>query len=144
MGLSFLGRGKTLAKVLVGIWHICGAAIGGAIVGGILGWLGLISSLAHWRIEIVIVSCSFALWHGISRRPVRLGFRHQVPRVWERTMTMGPRYFLWGALLGSGIATRIYHSSLLVLLAVQLTSGPVWGPCQEPSSVPLGKCQPLF
>lgn len=38
-------------------------------------------------------------------------------------MSIVPRYFLWGILLGCGVATPILHSALLVLLGVQLTAG---------------------
>ena len=37
------------------------------------------------------------------------------------------RYFLWGVLLGSGVATPILSSAFLVLLSAQLTSGILLG-----------------
>jgi hypothetical protein len=37
------------------------------------------------------------------------------------------RYVLWGALLGSGVATPILSSAVLVLLGAQLTAGVLLG-----------------
>ncbi len=38
-----------------------------------------------------------------------------------------PCYFLWGMLLGSGVATIIPYSAFLLILVTQLTSGVVLG-----------------
>lgn len=38
-----------------------------------------------------------------------------------------PRYFLWGVLLGCGVATVIPYTSFIVLLAAEATSGPIIG-----------------
>ncbi len=42
-------------------------------------------------------------------------------------MPPGRRYFLWGAMLGSGCATLIPYSSFLLLLGTQLTAGVMLG-----------------
>jgi len=127
MSLGLLGRGQVWRKTYLGVLHVIGAALGGMIVGGLLGWLGLLLSLSAWRPELVIAIAAFALWQSLSRRPATLGLQRQVPRAWARTMAPGPRFFFWGVLLGSGIATVIPYSAFLVLLATQLTSGIVLG-----------------
>jgi hypothetical protein len=52
-----------------------------------------------------------------------LGRQRQVPQAWAQTMLPRRRFFLWGTLLGSGLATSMYHSAFLVLLAAQLGAG---------------------
>jgi hypothetical protein len=105
--------------------HILGSAVGGLLCGSILGWVGQIFSLPSiqvWTISFVLL---IALWYAI-KRPLRpLGLNRQVPREWSKFMPVGIRYFLWGVLLGSGIATLIPHSLFLVVFAYQLTSGLV-------------------
>jgi hypothetical protein len=107
--------------------HISGAALGGAAIGGILGWLGSLFLLATWRLEIIVPLTAFALWQSLSKRPLRLGCQRQVPRQWNQTLPPGSRYFFWGLLLGSGVITIIPYSSFLVVLGVQLTSGTLLG-----------------
>lgn len=127
MGLGFLGRGKVWRTVYLGILHVLGAALGGAIVGVLLGWLGSLLLSSAWRPVAIVVIAAFALWQSLSHYPKRLGVRRQVPRKWAVTMAPAPRYFLWGMLLGSGVATVIIYSVFLILLVTQLTSGATLG-----------------
>jgi hypothetical protein len=53
--------------------------------------------------------------------------RRQVPRGWIRAYGAPRAYAVWGALLGSGVATIVPHSAYLVLLAAELVSGPKAG-----------------
>ena len=122
MGLSpGRGGGRQTAE-LAGL-HLLGAALAGALVGGVLGGVGWLLGLAAWRPWLVGAAALWALGLGLRRRPLRLGRQRQVPQAWNRTMPPGRRYLLWGALLGSGVATPVYHSAVLVLLAAQLTAG---------------------
>ncbi len=127
MGLDLLGRGKKVQAVRASILHLLGAILGGAFVGGLLGWLGSLLSLSTWRPEIIGAIAAFALWHSVSRRPPKLGPRRQVPRKLRYPKSLVAYYFLCGALLGCGIATLIPYSCLLVILGTQLTSGVVLG-----------------
>ena len=127
MGLASFGQRKTQYTLFLSIIHVIGAAIGGAMTGVILGSIGTLLSLGQWRsLAILLVAC-FALWQGWTHRPATLGLKRQVPRSWGRTMAPTPRYLLWGMLLGSGIATLIPYSALLVLLTAQTTSGILVG-----------------
>ncbi len=107
--------------------HLGGAALGGALVGGFLGEVGTWLSIAPWRPWIILLLAGFALWHSIAHRAPRLGLRRQVPRSWSYTMPVLPRYFLWGMLLGSGLATGIYYAVFIVLLGAQFASGILLG-----------------
>ncbi len=127
MGLGFLGRGKVWRTVYLAILHVLGAALGGAIVGVLFGWLGSLLLLSTWRPIAITFIAAFALWQSLSHYPKRLGLRRQVPRKWAVTMPPAPRFFLWGMLLGSGVATVIIYSVFLILLVTQLTSGAVLG-----------------
>lgn len=129
MGLHSLGRGRKnrYRTISVALLHMLGAVIGGAIVGGGLGLLGTVLSLKDWRPPIIALSVGIALWHSIRRYPRSLGRRRQVPQKWIHVIPLSLCYFLWGALLGSGIATLIPYSSFVVLLGAQFTSGPILG-----------------
>src|SRR5713101_925386 len=127
MGLNLLGRGKKQPVVWAGTLHLVGAILGGASLGGLLGWLGSLFRLTIWRPEIIAAIAVFALWHSLNRQPPKLGPRCQVPRTWKYSLPIEIYYFLCGALLGCGIATLIPYSSFLVILGSQLTSGVVLG-----------------
>jgi hypothetical protein len=127
MGLDFLGRGRRWGRIQIGSIHILGAAFGGALVGGLLGWLGSLLSLSIWRPEIIVVIAIFALWHSVSSRPTKLGCQRQVPRKLKHFSSIQVYYFYCGAQLGCGVATLIPYSCLLVILGAQLTSGFVLG-----------------
>lgn len=127
MGLDLLGRGKKGQAVRASILHLLGAILGGAFVGGLLGWLGSLLSLSTWRPEIIGAIAAFALWHSVSCQSPKLGPRCQVPRTWKYPLPVEAYYFLCGALLGCGTATLIPYSCFLVLLGTQLTSGVVLG-----------------
>ena len=122
MGLSPGRGGGRRTAGLAGL-HLLGAALAGALVGGVLGGVGWLLGLAAWRPWLVGAAALWALGLGLRRRPLRLGRQRQVPQAWNRTMPPGRRYLLWGALLGSALATPVYHSAALVLLAAQLGAG---------------------
>lgn len=123
MGLSFLGRGRVRTAVKLRGLHVTGAILGGAGTGVVLGGIGTLLMLPDFRPWLVgaIAAVAFAL--AVGSRPVQLGRQVQVPRAWNQTMPPGRRYFFWGALLGSGVATPILTSAFLVLLAAQVTGG---------------------
>src|SRR4051812_8063468 len=124
MGLSHLGRG---GAARIRVTHLVGAAIGGMLVGAVLGSVGAMLGLATWRAWLVGASTVLALVVALSRRPIPLGRQRQVPREWNQTMSPARRYLLWGAMLGAGVATPIFTSAVLVLLGAQLTAGVALG-----------------
>lgn len=127
MTMGLLGREGNRKIAYLGFTHVLGAAIGGAIVGGLLGIIGQLLSLLMWRKELILIVTIFALWQSVTRRPARLGIQRQVPRTWIHTMPLELCNFLWGMLLGSGVATVIPYSAFLILLTTQLTSGLILG-----------------
>lgn len=127
MGLGFLGRGMGIKGVcqrtfLAGV-HVVGGAVGGALVGGCLGLAGFVLGMNIVRPIAVVLAVALALWYAIARHPWRLGISRQVPRKWAHTMMPVCRYFLWGVLLGTGVATIIPYSVSLIFLITQLTVG---------------------
>jgi hypothetical protein len=127
MGLGFLGRGRARMAAQLGGLHLVGAALGGAVAGGVLGLIGALLHLPDWRFWVIGATAVVASALAIGSRPVQLGRQCQVPRTWERTMPPRRRYLLWGAMLGCGVATPILSSAFLVLLGAQLTIGPWLG-----------------
>src|SRR5215207_4977442 len=123
VGLGLLGRGGT--RQALGLWalHVSGAALAGALLGGLVGGIGALAGLAAWRPWIVIGATFLALGLGLRRQPPKLGR----PRRWAPGTPPSRVYLVWGAMLGSGVATPIFHTAFLVLLAAQLTGGLVLG-----------------
>lgn len=126
MGLGFLGRGRMNKALPIGLVHVFGAALGGAVTGGLIGWLGAALSLPSWRSLVVGLALLYALALSGRRRPLQFSWQRQAPR-WGRTLPPYPRFLLWGLMLGSGLTTPLVSASLLVLLSVQLTTGVLFG-----------------
>jgi hypothetical protein len=107
--------------------HVLGAALGGALAGGALGLVGTGLALSPWRSWIIGAAALVATALSLQHRRVALGRQRQVPQGWNRSMPPGRRYFLWGAMLGSGWATLIPYSGYLLLAGTQLTAGVLLG-----------------
>jgi hypothetical protein len=122
MGLGLLGRGRASTAITAAL-HLAGAAVGGAALGVAVGAMGELLSLGDVRPWLIGAAAVIA-WHLARRpRPVKLGRQCQVPQAWARSMAPPRRYLLWGAMLGSGVATLIPYSVFLVMLAAQSTAG---------------------
>lgn len=129
MGLSLglLGRGDAVRAWRYGAIHVLGAGVGGALMGGGLGLIGALLGFEAWRSPIVGGVAIVALGIALTRPRYQLGRQRQVPRRWAPSTGPSRIYALWGLMLGCGLYTPVYHTALLVLLAVQVTSGPGWG-----------------
>lgn len=125
VGLGLLGRGRTTPALGFWLLHVLGAAAAGAAVGGAFGLLGAVLGLAEWRLWIVGLAALAALALGLRSRPPKLGRQRQVPRRWTAGTSTAWIYVVWGAMLGSGVATPVFHTAFVVLAAAQLTGG-VW------------------
>lgn len=123
VGLGLLGRGGK--QQALGLWalHVAGAALGGALLGGLVGAIGALAGLAAWRPWIIAAAAVLAFVLGLRRQPPKLGRQRQVPRRWAPGTSPSRVYLAWGAMLGSGVATPIFHTAFLLLLAAQLTGG---------------------
>ena len=129
MGLSLglLGRGDASRAWRFGAIHVLGAVVGGAAIGGGLGLVGVLLGLGAWRTPIVAGVALAALVVALVRPVSQLGRQRQVPRYWKRGVSPSRIYAIWGVMMGCALYTPVYHTALFTLLAVQLTSGPVWG-----------------
>jgi hypothetical protein len=127
VGLGLLGRGGT--RQALGLWalHVAGAALAGALLGGLVGGVGALLGVEAWRPWIVGGAALLALGLGLRQTPPKLGRQRQVPRRWAAGTSPARVYLVWGAMLGSGVATPIFHTAFLVLLAAQLTGGVTLG-----------------
>lgn len=125
MGLSLFGRrARQRTNVVI---HVVASALGGAIGGAAVGAIGTALTLERWRPWIILGVALLALRLGL-RRPARpLGIHRQVPKRWGGTLGDAGAYAAWGALLGLGVATTIPYSAYVLLVGVQLTSGPILG-----------------
>jgi hypothetical protein len=127
VGLGLLGRGGTRQAVWLWALHVTGAALAGALLGGLVGGVGALSGLAGWRPWVIVVGAVLAFGLGLRRQPPKLGRQRQVPRRWAQGTPPSRVYLVWGAMLGSGVATPIFHTAFLLLLAAQLTGGVAIG-----------------
>jgi hypothetical protein len=127
VGLGLLGRGGRQQALGLGALHVAGAALAGALLGGLVGGAGALVGLAVWRPWIVAGGALLALGLALRRQPPKLGRQRQVPRRWAPGTSPARVYLVWGAMLGSGVATPIFHTAFLVLLAAQLTGGVALG-----------------
>jgi hypothetical protein len=127
LGLGLLGRGGT--RRALGLWalHVAGAALAGAVLGGLAGAIGAVLGLPAWRPDIIAAAALLALALALRRQPPKLGRQRQVPRRWPPGTPLSRVYLIWGAMLGSGVATPIFHTAFLVLLAAQVTGGLALG-----------------
>ena len=127
VGLGLLGRGGT--RQALGLWalHVAAAALAGALLGGVAGGIGALAGLAAWRPWVVGGGALLAFGLGLRRQPPKLGRQRQVPRRWAPGTPPSRVYLVWGAMLGSGVATPIFHTAFLFLLAAQLTGGVALG-----------------
>src|ERR687893_2456182 len=115
VGLGLLGRGGT--RQALGLWvlHVAGAALAGALLGGVVGGVGALVGLAAWRPWIIGGGALLAWSFALRRQPPKLGRQRQVPRRWAPGTPPARVYLIWGAMLGCGIATPIFHTAFLLL-----------------------------
>ncbi|MBA2519013.1 MAG: hypothetical protein H0V24_05060 [Chloroflexia bacterium] len=123
VGLGLLGRGRARAVIPYWLLHVVGAAVAGAMVGGVAGLIGELLGLAAWRPWIILAAGSAALVYGLRKTPPRIGRQRQVPRRWSVTTPLAWIYLVWGMMLGSGLATPVFQTAFLLLLGAQLTAG---------------------
>src|SRR5688500_17878381 len=117
VGLGLLGRGGTRQALRLWLLHVAAAALAGALLGGLLGGVGALAGLEASRPWVVVAGALLALGLGLRRQPPKLGRQRQVPRRWPPGTPPSRVYLVWGAMLGSGVATPIFHTAFLVLLA---------------------------
>lgn len=127
VGLGLLGRGS--ARTTGKLWgaHVLGAALAGAVVGGLLGGIGMLLGAAAWQAWIITGATVLALGITVLVRQVKLGRQRQVPRRLASRLSLTPVYAFWGVLLGCGIATPIFYTTFLVLSGAQVTAGVALG-----------------
>lgn len=124
VSLGLLGRGAKSRAIRLWLIHVAAATAAGAAVGALFGGVGALLGLAGWRPWIVggIAVVALALW--LKPGSFYLGQR-QVPRRWARDVPIERIFAIWGAMLGCGLYTPVYHTAFFVLLGAQLTSG-IW------------------
>lgn len=122
MSLERSGRSARERVKRVAI-HLLGAALGGAATGAFLGLVG--NALFSTRFDaFTIAAAALCALVVIRTHPRGIGRKRQVPRKWAQRMGATQLYLMWGALLGSGVATVIVHPSFLVLAAGQMAVAP--------------------
>jgi len=112
-----VGRRRTALAL-----HLVGGAAGGALIGVVLGFAGLLLRAALgdtldtvFAVAVpVALACAASVDLGLLR--VRqLTWQRQTPGDWPCSLGHYPGIFAWGFDLGLGLTTRIPYQSLLVL-----------------------------
>jgi hypothetical protein len=110
--------------------HILGGTVGGALVGALLGSVGVVLAslwpLGH-TLAVLAALPLLCLYVGIADlglvRQLRLTPARQTTRAWQ--CSLGPKgaCLAWGADLGTAITTRAPYQGALVIPAFALLSG---------------------
>jgi hypothetical protein len=102
--------------------HLLGGAAGGALIGVLLGFAGLLlrAALGDTLDTVFTVAVAAALAYTASvdlglLRVLQLTWERQTPSSWPCSLGHYPGIFAWGFDLGLGLTTRIPYQSLLVL-----------------------------
>jgi hypothetical protein len=120
-----VGRKKTALAI-----HVLGGIAGGATIGLLLGFGGLLlrAALGDTLDTIFVIVVPAALLYaasvdlGLMRLP-HLTWVRQTPGSWPCSMGHYPGIFAWGFDLGLGVTTRIPYQSTLVVPLAALLSG---------------------
>jgi hypothetical protein len=120
-----VGRRRTALAL-----HVLGGVAGGAAIGVLLGFAGLLLRVALGdtldTIFIVVVPAALVYTASvdIGLLPVRqITSERQTPSSWPCSLGHYPGIFAWGFDLGLGISTRIPYQSLLVVPLAALLVG---------------------
>ena|SRR2546425_1022278 len=120
-----VGRKKTALAL-----HVLGGIAGGAAIGVVLGFAGLLlrSALGDTLDTVFAVAVPLALLYAASVDlgvlPVRpITSERQTPGSWPCSLGHYPGILGWGFDLGLGVSTRIPYQSLLVLPLAALLAG---------------------
>jgi hypothetical protein len=120
-----VGRKKTALAL-----HVLGGIAGGATIGLVLGFGGLLlrAALGDTLDTIFVIVVPAALLYaasvdlGLLRLP-HITWVRQTPGSWPCSMGHYPGIFAWGFDLGLGVTTRIPYQSTLVVPLAALLSG---------------------
>jgi hypothetical protein len=120
-----VGRRRTALAL-----HVLGGAAGGALMGVLLGFGGLLlrAALGDTLDTVFAVAVPVALVYAASvdlglLRVRALTSERQTPGSWPCSLGQYPGIFGWGFDLGLGLTTRIPYQSLLVLPLAALLAG---------------------
>ncbi len=120
-----VGRRRTALAL-----HVLGGVAGGATIGVLLGFGGLLlrAALGDTLDTVFLVAVPAALVYtasvdlGVLRVP-QITSERQTPSSWPCSLGHYPGIFAWGFDLGLGISTRIPYQSLLVVPLAALLAG---------------------
>jgi hypothetical protein len=120
-----VGRRRTALAL-----HLVGGATGGALIGVVLGFAGLLlravigDTLDTVFAVAVPAALAYAASVDLGLLPVRqLTWERQTPGSWPCSLGQYPGIFAWGFDLGLGLTTRIPYQSLLVLPLAAVLAG---------------------
>jgi hypothetical protein len=120
-----VGKRKTALAL-----HVVGGLTGGATIGVVLGFAGLLlrAALGDTLDTVFAIAVPAALLYTASLDLGLLPVRHltserQTPGSWDCALGHYPGIFAWGFDLGLGVTTRIPYQSLLVLPVAALLAG---------------------
>jgi hypothetical protein len=111
-------------------FHVLGGIVGGATMGIVLGFLGLLLRAAMGdsldTVFVVVVPAALVYAASVDLGILRvrpLTWVRQTPGSWPCSMGHYPGIFGWGFDLGLGVTTRIPYQTLLVIPLAALLSG---------------------
>jgi hypothetical protein len=123
---QLLGPRKGGAYAFWAVIGVLGHLFGGALVGGLLGWLGVLLPHSAYPSALVLLGLACLAWsaHEFAFFEMPMPQLHrQVPRRWMGALPWNWVAFGYGLQLGSGVATRITVTTTYSAFALALLSG---------------------
>jgi hypothetical protein len=123
-----VGRKKTALA-----FHVLGGVAGGAMLGVLLGFLGVILAEIFGsgldRAFAIAVPLGLAYAGLTDLGYLRLSYfsrMRQTPGSWPCALGHYPAMFAWGFDLGLGVTTRFAHQAVLVIPLAAVLTGSMW------------------
>src|SRR5438093_9056609 len=114
------------------IMHVIGGSVGGFATGAVAGLVTTLMALlfddwTEWLLYLSIGAFALAMMHdaGILRLPLPRNIR-QTPGYLPCAVGDVPGIFLWGADLGTLVATRPVYACAMVLSLIAISSGVLY------------------
>lgn len=113
-------------RFLAGLTHVLGATLAAALLGAVLGGLGLVSGAPWGRAGAFVVIAVAVLYFLRDAGAVSVPLperRGQVPSWWRQFFGPAVASGLYGVVLGVGFATHLTYGTFVVVCAGALVSG---------------------
>ncbi len=139
-----VGTVRAGRRTTVGSAFAAGTALGAILLFGTLGTLGTLLQPGRVFVTAAAVLAGAAVLMDLAGLRVRPQVRLQVPERWRRTMPLSRALFLYGVLLGTGVATLVPAAAAWALLPASVALASVPGALAVGLSFAAGRALPVL